>query len=308
MQINIADIWTDEVKRMHAEYVNNVISRGFPPRNPIMYEFLFSYARRLALACPHELRFIIEDVERTKTAWAESVRKEFDEDCARLFDYGRFSTKGAAHWNAYSLCQKSSYRLCPYCQQGLAITIFRDKHTKSLRPTLDHFYPKKKYPFLALSLYNLIPSCHSCNSSLKGDTDFYTEAHLHPYENDEVIRYDFDVRSYLLHRESGHGGVCPEVAVCEISATHPLSDQSQRSIETFVVKERLALSQWEINRFIETILCYSDERLNEINANFFSDFSLTLSKESALGFARANYKNEWLGAIKRDLYDLAWNY
>lgn len=28
---------------------------------------------------------------------------------------------------------------------------------------LDHFYPKSLYPFFALSLYNLIPVCGTCN-------------------------------------------------------------------------------------------------------------------------------------------------
>lgn len=33
--------------------------------------------------------------------------------------------------------------------------------------TLDHYYDKGNYPYLALSLYNLIPSCYTCNSKLK---------------------------------------------------------------------------------------------------------------------------------------------
>jgi len=34
--------------------------------------------------------------------------------------------------------------------------------------TLDHYIDKGKYPYLALSLYNLIPSCYTCNSKVKG--------------------------------------------------------------------------------------------------------------------------------------------
>jgi len=33
--------------------------------------------------------------------------------------------------------------------------------------TLDHFLPQSIYPFLSLCLYNLIPSCYSCNSKFK---------------------------------------------------------------------------------------------------------------------------------------------
>lgn len=34
--------------------------------------------------------------------------------------------------------------------------------------TLDHFMNKGTYPYLALSLYNLVPSCYVCNSKVKG--------------------------------------------------------------------------------------------------------------------------------------------
>lgn len=38
--------------------------------------------------------------------------------------------------------------------------------------TLDHFIPKGKFPYFALSLYNLIPSCYPCNSKFKGAMEF----------------------------------------------------------------------------------------------------------------------------------------
>jgi len=37
--------------------------------------------------------------------------------------------------------------------------------------TLDHLLPKSDYPHFALSLYNLIPSCYTCNSKTKGAKD-----------------------------------------------------------------------------------------------------------------------------------------
>lgn len=37
--------------------------------------------------------------------------------------------------------------------------------------TLDHMIDKGTYPFLALSLYNLIPSCYVCNSKVKGTNE-----------------------------------------------------------------------------------------------------------------------------------------
>jgi hypothetical protein len=307
MQINIANIWTSVVELQHSEFLGKIISLNFPPKNPIMNQLLLRYADKLALSRPKELRLIIKDIEHLKRAAPKKIRLEFEDDCKKLFDYGRFSTKGATHWNAYSLCMKSGYRLCPYCQQSLAVTVYRDRKSKALRPTLDHFYPKHKYPYLALSLYNLIPSCHPCNSSLKGKIDFYKQQHLHPYEDQEIIQYDWDIDSYIKHRSTATNADQPKVVIRNIAPNHLLYQQAQRSIATFLTKERLILSQSEISRFIETLLFYSEERLDEVNRSIFESFSLNLSKESALNFSRADYKNEWLGAIKRDLYDIGWS-
>lgn len=54
-------------------------------------------------------------------------------------------------------------RACPYCNRSYIDTL-KDSTTAEM----DHFYPKDKYPLLALSLYNLVPCCASCNRH-KGD-------------------------------------------------------------------------------------------------------------------------------------------
>ncbi len=44
--------------------------------------------------------------------------------------------------------------------------------------TLDHFLPKKEFPYFSLSLYNLVPSCSSCNCKFKGSLEFLPDAKL----------------------------------------------------------------------------------------------------------------------------------
>src|SRR5205807_9918270 len=50
----------------------------------------------------------------------------------------------------------------------------------------DHFLPKSLYPHLACHPYNLIPICHTCNSSYKGPRDPFDDCNgsrrsLNPY-------------------------------------------------------------------------------------------------------------------------------
>lgn len=306
MQINISDIWSDDVKKTHKDFFEDVISRAFPHRNPLMAKLLFEHGSALATSQPATLRTIVQFTEKAKAAYHQDIRDEFNEACKGLFDYGRFAQKSTNGWNAYTLCSTSTYTMCPYCQQSFAVTIYRDKKSKALRPTLDHFYPKHKYPYLGLSLYNLIPSCHPCNSSLKSTENFYEKEHLHPYEDSEALHYNIDLKAYIAHRELGLRTPAPEVTINELPDTHPLCKKVQNSIETFVAKERLSISRPELKRFVDALITYNPSRLDEINHTILSGSRWVLTPESVLNFSRPNYKNEWLGAIKRDLYDLSW--
>jgi hypothetical protein len=98
------------------------------------------------------------------------------------FGYTKFSSKGTTTYNAYDLAQKLKINVCPYCNRNYTFTI-KDKNSKSTRPDFDHFYDKGTHPILALSFYNLIPSCILCNSRLKSTAKFSINSHLHPYKD-----------------------------------------------------------------------------------------------------------------------------
>ena len=83
------------------------------------------------------------------------------------------------------LQQENEIFLCPYCQRNYVNIIQKDSVT--IKPDLDHFYPKAKYPFLAATIDNLIPSCQVCNLRLKKEIDFYKIKHLHPLKPIENI-------------------------------------------------------------------------------------------------------------------------
>ncbi len=84
--------------------------------------------------------------------------------------------------------------VCPYCNRNF-ITNVVDK-TRIVGPTYDHFFDKASEPMLAISFYNLIPSCYICNSNLKHSKSFTLKTHLHPYVNqmgnDAVFDFELD--------------------------------------------------------------------------------------------------------------------
>ena len=91
---------------------------------------------------------------------------------------------------AYNHAQRLQVNSCPYCNANFTFTI-KTKRMKC-RPQFDHFLNKSRYPYLALSFYNLIPSCALCNSgALKGSKPFSLKTHLHPFVDDIEGLYNF---------------------------------------------------------------------------------------------------------------------
>jgi hypothetical protein len=67
--------------------------------------------------------------------------------------------------------------VCPYCNNEDIETI--NEVGAETRPDIDHFYPKSKFPFLALTLSNLIPAGDRCNKKYKIDKSML--GYVNPY-------------------------------------------------------------------------------------------------------------------------------
>ena len=78
---------------------------------------------------------------------------------------------------------------CTYCNRNYTLQIVSNRS----RAELDHWFAKEEFPLLALSFYNLIPSCHSCNHMKLNnvvDNNF-----AHPYtlkEEGEKFKFSFN--------------------------------------------------------------------------------------------------------------------
>jgi len=146
-----------------------------------------------------------------------------------LFDYKRF-TQEYSKWGAYCLAEKLNVTVCPYCNRSWTFTINRAKG--KTRPEFDHFYNKSKYPFLALSFYNLIPSCHICNSNLKGSKKFNPYDNIHPYKDGCENSYKFRIRplkqNYLDSTDSFR---------IEIKEVTGKDQRVENNLKTFLIEE-----------------------------------------------------------------------
>lgn len=93
-------------------------------------------------------------------------------------------------YGAYNFVKELDLKTCPYCNRNYTFVV--DEDSGKLRPEIDHFYPKSIYPFLAMSFYNLIPSCSACNHTKKDKDSFYNNL-----KNPYTIDNDFMKFTYI---------------------------------------------------------------------------------------------------------------
>ncbi|MEO8254984.1 MAG: hypothetical protein ABI554_11420 [Flavobacterium sp.] len=123
-------------------------------------------------------------------------------DLLKIFYYEEYDK-----WKAYDLAKKIGVNVCPYCNRMYTFVLGND-FNKGTRFEYDHFFNKSNYPYLALSFYNLIPSCHVCNSNFKGKKEFNLNKNIHPYvegfNNDIVFSIKPKNISFINGRHSAY--------------------------------------------------------------------------------------------------------
>lgn len=135
---------------------------------------------------PTKLRDLIEEFE-LKTPTIRTKESNLN----RVL-YNVFVSNGYEHkkFDGLKFVNDIGLQTCPYCNRSYIQSVSKNG---VVRPQIDHFYPKSKYPYLGLSFYNLIPSCSICNgTTAKGERDSYEDNLKSPYEikNDD-FQFDF---------------------------------------------------------------------------------------------------------------------
>ncbi len=131
----------------------------------------------------------------------EKVKNEVDEKYkALLSENKKFRDEllvayGYEHSNLLELARWLNVKTCPYCnmQYTLCAEAYKDGELveKMAKFQYDHFFDKAEYPMLSMSLYNLIPSCASCN---QGKSKRPLSMAFHPYSTAIKDTFRFRVK------------------------------------------------------------------------------------------------------------------
>ena len=150
---------------------------------------------------------------------------------------------------------------CPSCKQEI------NCQTEVVNTAqLDHFFSKDSYPLFAVSFYNLIPSCYSCNhvKSNKNleyspyDTSFPLDDVKFTYIPKSVDEIKIKIVSYDINFENGIRDLgIEELYQSHIDVVNELiwkkevyTDSYREGLSEILNQTNLELSKAEVNRFI----------------------------------------------------------
>ncbi|MFP9114441.1 hypothetical protein ACLI1A_10900 [Flavobacterium sp. RHBU_3] len=199
------------------------------------------------------------------------------------------------YYNAYHLAEKLDIPTCTYCNRIYTKTVISDSGKKITRPTFDHWFPKSEYPLLALSFYNLIPSCSVCNSGVKGSTPFDLSTHFHPYYKNpsKKFNYTFSYDHKDYHKFSFK------------IITDDKDDFSEKSVKAFGLEEIFKAHEDEIEDLRKIKDAYSEDYIDMLESKILGGVTLDRDEVYRLAFGvhfqEAKFDRRPLSKMKKDI-------
>ena len=203
---------------------------------------------------------IIEILEKNKNKSSLSRLKY-------VFNYEKFQSEITKFFT-----DNFDFRTCFYCNKDFITNFDANKKVSTFQ--LDHFFDKATYPYLALSFYNLIPSCYVCNAKVKlseNTFQYNPKSKLKKFQNETCIapnneKFDFNqkVKFKLLLDDSCKNLHIKSKDDIDINLKENFSDMYDKYIEIFKLNERYKAHKDIVFDMIQKAELYPESRLKEL--------------------------------------------
>lgn len=184
-----------EIENWYWKQIENVLKRKpnnfkFENKEKLVFLYIKRNLKKIVLANPYlQKRYIsVVDQRYNNLFFKYNKLTSYGFQILKYFSYSEIRNSILV-----GLAKKINIKTCIYCNANYTLVIENQETSKALFE-YDHFFPKNKYPFLSISLYNLIPSCSSCNL-LKSSKSLSFD--LHPYIFDISSLFKFVVKDPL---------------------------------------------------------------------------------------------------------------
>lgn len=175
-----------------------------------------------------------------------------------------YNAKYNNEWGAYHFLIELGIKSCPYCNRQYISPIYSENG--KLRADLDHFYNKSAYPYLSVSIYNLVPSCKFCNSSLKGKQNFKFDTNLNPYEDGfgDRLKFSFEVKSYEDFLGDSKMRVYLKDNIGDSEEEKKFINKAKNNVEAFQIENLYNYHLNEVNELIRKRIEYSNDYIKSL--------------------------------------------
>ncbi len=196
--------------------------------------------------------FLRADVE-TMRNWVTESADKLQFSCFKEM-YNSYFSNGSKkyidqNYNAYKFLELLDLTVCPYCEDE-----YMDIVAAGTRRTceIDHFFPKSKYPALAMNIYNLVPSGQHCNG-LKLEKELGSSPYEDGIEEQTWLYPDIPV---------GIAMDSISTTMCEVKF-HPQNGMKS-NVDKLYLEERYKKHRVEAHRLLKNLQLYDENKIAEL--------------------------------------------
>lgn len=179
----------------------------------------------------------------------------------KIFDYsGKYQSRIADFFRKHA--NEIGITTCYYCDTAY-INVYNSNGKDASHFDLDHFFSQTNCPILALSVFNLIPSCPVCNERLKRDKDtlIVSPSSLnYSFEKDVT----FKVMPTEVYRTPEFTDNPDSFIVCFDTN----SEHYKKEIGLFRLNERYQFHKCEALQLLSLLQKYTDSNISMISRLF----------------------------------------
>lgn len=183
---------------------------------------------------------------------------------------------------------------CPFCNLDNISLVEHTTPEAKIQALLDldHFFPHYRYPFLGVSLFNLIPTCRNCNEVYKKQKPFVMDTHVQPYHLDFDDLFEFSLKVPYVFKQPAHD----LQITCKSKGVFP-----KNSVDDLRIIERYQGHRNQLVAFLEYFYTRPVNNYHQVFEMDYNSERKAVFKMAGLPFDRADIVNHSLGKLKRDI-------
>lgn len=179
----------------------------------------------------------------------------FGLEVLKFFDYKSCRSSVKFIW----LVNELDVVVCPYCNESHIHTV-KVNNDERILYEFDHFIPKVIAPYFSLSFFNIIPSCHICNSQLKNTQIFSLINYSHPYADNLHSCIIFSTNKPVNINNINSFDVEIKTITTDVDKIR----KSTNSINVFAIQQRYNNFKADIIRLEKLRANYSESKKQEL--------------------------------------------